>query len=108
MTATQWLEGSNEPVSDVYPWQQCDHQKTLYYTQVATMSLDPGKRKVPAKKVVTSKSDSQQKDVTPPTSSRPDKPPQQVVVHKTIYAYNFILQNFGGTKVLLVCQIFQI
>lgn len=57
MTATQWLEGSNEPV--------------------ATMSLDPSKRKSTNKKVVTSKSDSQQKDVTPPTSGRPDKPPQQ-------------------------------
>ena len=49
----------------------------MYYTQVATISLDPSKRKPAAKKIVTSKTENQKTETPPPASS---KPPQKVYI----------------------------
>ena len=45
----------------------------FYNTQVATVSLDPSKRKPVAKKVVTSKTENQKTDAPPPASSKPSQ-----------------------------------
>ena len=81
MTAVQWFEGSNEPVRSCFHGNLVD----TCTNQVAKVSLDPSKREPAIKKVVTSKSDNQQKDSTTPVNN---KPSQQVIVRNLLCIHN--------------------